>query len=84
MKTLFKYALLFLAAGLIVLCTGCRRTKICRCDGMYQGKPETLYFNVEHTFHCKDIKRSGYERLQDTLFIRSMHNVTCVDSEASE
>jgi len=83
MRINVKYIILFAVVGL-VMCSGCRRTKMCRCSGMYQGKPETLYFDVEHSFHCKDINRSGYERLQDTVFIRSMHNITCEDYESPE
>lgn len=66
---------------LMLFCTGCRRTKTCRCEGTYNGKPEVLFYNVEYTFHCKDINRAGYERQQDSLFIRSMHNITCEDFE---
>ncbi|MBO4752603.1 MAG: hypothetical protein J5526_07670 [Bacteroidales bacterium] len=81
MRNAAKYILFSVMVTMTVLCVGCRRTKICRCDGTLYGKPETLYFNVEHSFHCKDINRAGYERLQDTIFIRSMHNITCDDFE---
>lgn len=76
-----KYALYVVAALMLVLLPSCRRTKMCECNGMLYGKPEVLYFNVEHSVHCEDISRSGYERLQDTIFIRTMHNITCVDYE---
>ena len=81
MKNAAKYTTLSVLVLLMLCCTACRRAKTCRCEGVYQGKIEVLYFNVEHSFHCADINRSGYERLQDTLFIRSMHNTTCVDYE---
>lgn len=84
MRTSVKYILLVAIVGFLVICFGCRRTKICRCNGTYQGKPETLYFDVEHSFHCKDINRTGYERLQDTVFIRQMHNITCEDYEGTK
>lgn len=75
------YMTMTLVAVLTFLCTSCRRTKVCECHGTLNGKPEVLYYNVEHSFHCKDLNRAGYERQQDTLFIRSMHNIDCVQME---
>ena len=68
---------IILMLGIVVLMVSCRRTKMCVCEGTLNNHQEVLYFNVEHTFHCKDITRSGYETIHDTVHIRSMHNVTC-------
>ena len=84
MRNAAKYITLSAMLLLMFFCTGCRRTKTCRCEGNLYGKPEILYFEVEHTFHCKDLNRAGYERQQDTLFIRTMHNIDCVEQEYSD
>lgn len=81
MEKATRHIALVALAVLLLGTVSCRRTKTCACNGVLYGKPETLYFDVEHSFHCEDIKRSGYERLQDTIHIRTMHNVTCVDYE---
>ena len=84
MRKSSRYISLSLLILAMLLCTSCRRTKICECTGTLNGKPETLYFNVEHSFRCKDLNRTGYERQQDTIFIRTMHNISCVEQEYSD
>lgn len=81
MRNAAKYIALSALVVMMLFCTACRRTKTCRCEGNLNGKPEVLYFEVEHRFHCKDLNRTGFERQQDTLFIRTMHNLTCVEQE---
>lgn len=73
-----------LAAVMILMSTSCRRTKTCVCEGILYGKPEVVYINVEHNFRCKDVSRMGYETQQDSVFIRSMHNMTCTKFEEDE
>lgn len=62
---------------LAVLVTSCRRTKMCECKGYIDGREQTIYMNVEHSFRCKDISRTGYETLEDSIFVRRMTNLTC-------
>lgn len=68
----------------LCLCGACRKTKLCSCEGLVNGKFETVYINAEHTARCKDITRMGYENFRDSVFVRNMHDVTCVDYDPED